>query len=121
MPSTLRGSMHRSVFLCLFLAAAFGLLAATPNAGQTGPLSGAVAGSRATPISVHGATVTLAQTCNNMPFGTNGVGLVVRGKGAVHGSGVLRRVQQAGRTLQSRSPRYPWVCLMCHLPASANL
>jgi len=121
MRSTLRGSLGRSVLLCSFLAAAFGLFAATPNAGQTGPPASAAAGSQATPTAVHSATVNLADTHISMPLGTNGLDLVTRGKGAVQGSGACWRVQHVGRTLKSRSPRSPWVCLMCHLPSFPNL
>jgi hypothetical protein len=120
MPTTLRGSLRGSVLLCFFLAAALGLFAATPNAGQTGPLASAAAGSQATPIAVHGATVNLADTHISMPFRTNGADLVTRGKGAVLGSGTSWRVQHAGRAIQSRDPHYPWVCYMCHLPFAPN-
>ncbi len=121
MRSTLRGSLRGSVLLCLFLAAAFGLFAATPNPAQMGPLASAASVSQATPIAVHGATMNLADTHIGLPFGTNGVDLVTRGKGAVQGSSAPWRVQHAGRTLKSRDPRSPWLCLMCHLPSSPNL
>jgi len=117
MPRILRGSLRRSVLLCFFLAAAFGLLAATPNAGQTGPLANAVAAIQVTPIAVHRATVNLADTSISTPFRTGGVELVTRGKGPVQRSGAPWHVQHAGRTLNSKSPHYPWVCFMCHLPS----
>jgi hypothetical protein len=120
MPRTFRGSLRRSVLLCFLLAAAFGLFAATPNAGQTVPLANATAGSHAAPISVHGATANLANTYISMPFGINGRDLVIPGRSAIQGCGAPWRVQHAGRTLQRGSP-HPWVCLLCHLPNSPNL
>jgi hypothetical protein len=120
MPRTLRGSLRGSVLLCFLLAAAFGLFAATPNAGQTGQLASAAAASQATPISLHSATENLAETYISMPFGPNGVDHVTRGKGRMQGSGAPWRVQHSGRNLQSRSPRYPWVCYLCHLPSFLN-
>ncbi len=118
MPRTFRGRFGRSVLLCFFLAAAFGLLAATPNAGQTGPLATAAAGSQATPITVHGATVNLAGNHISLPLESHGLNLITRGKGTGQGGGTPWRVQHAGRTLQTRSPRYPWQCYICHLLSS---
>ena len=121
MRSTLRGSLGRSVLLCSFLAAAFGLFAATPNAGQTGPLASAAAVPQATPINVQGASVGLTVTHFSIAFGTNGVNLITRGKGAVQGICAPWRVHYAGRSVQKGSPGHSWVCLICHLPSSANL
>jgi hypothetical protein len=120
MPRTFRGSLRRTVLLCSILAAAFGLFAATPNAGQTGPLASAAAASQVTPIAVHSATVNLADAFIGTPFRADGVDLVTRGKGPVQGSGAPWRVQHAGRSLNSKSPHYPWVCFMCHLPSIPN-
>jgi hypothetical protein len=120
MPRTLRGSLRGSVLLCFLLAAAFGLFAATPNAGQTGQLASAAAASQATPIAIHSATVNLAYTNISMPFGPNGVDLVTQGKGPLQRSGAPWRVQHSVRNLQSRRPRYPWVCYLCHLPSFLN-
>jgi len=119
MPRTFRGSLRRSVLLSVFLAAAFGLFAATPNAGQTGPLASAAAASQVTPVAVHSATVNLANTSIGTSFRADGVDLVTRGKGSIQGSGAPWSVQHAGRTLQGKSPHYPWVCFMCHLPSSS--
>ncbi len=116
MPRTFRGSLRRTALLFSILAASFGLFATTPDAGQTGPLASAAAASQVTPIAVHSATVNLIST----RFRTDGVALVTRGKGPVQGSGAPWRVQHAGRTLNSKSSHYPWVCFMCHLPSFPN-
>ena len=121
MPRTLRGTLRGSVLLCFILATAFGLFAATPNAGQTGPLASAAAVPQAAPIKVQGATVGLTVTHFSIPFGTNGVNLITRGKGAVQGICAPWRVHYAGRSVQKGSPGHSWVCLICHLPSSANL
>ena len=56
----LQSSLSRSVLLCFILATAFGLLTATPNAGQTSPLATTPAFGHLQPAHLGNAVVNLA-------------------------------------------------------------
>jgi hypothetical protein len=104
MHSTLRSSLSRSVLLCFVLVAAFGLLAATPNAGQTAPLA-----TTATVVHVqpaHVATVAVDPSSAHVK--------------ASFLSGATWRAQRAYLTSNPHGSRYPWFCLLCHLPSDLN-